>query len=183
MPIETLHLTDTHAHLASRAFAEEGELEAVIARARDAGVSRIISISSELDDSRRNTEIAALYDGVFATVGVHPTSVHEVTQEGWVEDLRGLSRFPKVVAIGEIGLDFFHPPHDGSPEPVWRARQESFFRAQLDLAIDLKLPVVIHQRNSADAVNEVMKEYADRVKAVFHCFNGTENEEIGRAHV
>ncbi len=166
-------LVDTHAHLASRAFAESGELDAVIARAADAGVTRILSIASELDDSRRNVEIAAAHDGVFATVGVHPTSVHEVTQEGWVDDLRGLSRRPKVQAIGEIGLDFYHPPQDGGPEDEWRARQERFFRAQLDLAVELDLPVVIHQRNSIEAVAEVMRDYAGKVTAVFHCYNGT----------
>ena len=78
-------LIDTHAHLASHAFEAEGELDAIIARASEAGVTRIISIGSELEDSARNVQIAAAHEGVFATVGVHPTSVHEVTQEGWVE--------------------------------------------------------------------------------------------------
>lgn len=176
MPESAIHLVDTHAHLASHAFAEPGDLPAVIDRAREAGVTRIVSISTELEDSLRNTEIAAAYEGVHAAVGVHPTSVHEVFQEGWIDDLRGLTRLPKVVAIGEIGLDYYHPPQDGSPEAVWRARQDRFFRAQLDLAIELDLPVVIHQRNSAAAVAEVMDGYAGRVRAVFHCFNGTPDE-------
>jgi TatD DNase family protein len=176
MPEPSLQLVDTHAHLASRAFAEGGELPSVIERAREAGVTRIVSISSELDDSRRNTGIAAAFDAVHATVGVHPTSVHEVTQEGWIDDLRGLARFPKVVAIGEIGLDYYHPPQDGSPEEIWRTRQDRFFRAQLDLSIELNLPVVIHQRNSAAAVAAVMDDYAGKVRAVFHCFSGTPDE-------
>ncbi|MCB1229457.1 MAG: TatD family hydrolase [Verrucomicrobiae bacterium] len=169
-------LIDTHAHLASHAFEAEGELDAIIARASEAGVTRIISIGSELEDSARNVQIAAAHEGVFATVGVHPTSVHEVTQEGWVEDLRGLTQLPKVQAIGEIGLDFYHPPQDGSPEDVWRARQDRFFRAQLDLAVELDLPVVIHQRESAEAVGEVLKDYIGKVTAVFHCFNGTPDQ-------
>lgn len=169
-------LVDTHAHLASHAFSAEGELRAVIERASEAGVTRIVSIGSELEDSQRNVEIAASYPGVFATVGVHPTSVHEVPQEGWVDDLRGLSRQPKVHAIGEIGLDFYHPPQDGGPEDAWRARQERFFRAQLDLAVERNLPVVIHQRDSFEAVAEVMRDYTGKVSAVFHCFNGTPNQ-------
>ncbi len=168
-----MHLVDTHAHLASPAFADEAELNAVIQRAADAGVSQIISIGSELEDSRRNIEIAAAHPGVHATVGVHPTSVHEVTREDWVDDLRGLTRQPKVVAIGEIGMDFFHPPQDGSPEDAWRARQELFFRAQLDLAVELSMPVVIHQRESAEAIERILSDYTGRVTAVFHCFNGT----------
>lgn len=171
-----MRLVDTHAHLASHAFQEDGELEAIISRAAEADVDRIISIGSELDDSQQNVEIASRFPGVFATVGVHPTSVHEVTKEGWVEDLRGLSQQPKVQAIGEIGLDFYHPPQDGSPEETWRARQDHFFRSQLDLAVELDLPVVIHQRNSAEAVAEVMKDYIGKVTAVFHCFNGTPDQ-------
>lgn len=171
-----IHLVDTHAHLASQAFAEPGDLDGILARAREAGVTRIVSISSDWEDSQRNTAIAAAHEGVFAAIGVHPTSVHEVTQPGWIDDLRGLSRKPKVVAIGEIGLDYYHPPQDGSPEEVWRARQDHFFRSQLDLAIELGLPVVIHQRASAQAVAAVMEPYAGRVTAVFHCFNGTPAE-------
>ena len=77
-------LIDTHAHLASQVFREPGELPALLDRAFEAGVTRIISIASDLEDSHRNTEIASEYGGVFATVGVHPTSVHEVTQQGWI---------------------------------------------------------------------------------------------------
>lgn len=175
--------TDTHAHLASRQF--EGELGEIVARATDAGVTRIVTIGTDLEDSRRNVEIAETFDGVFATVGVHPTSVHRVTQRGYIEELTGLTRRPRVVAIGEIGLDYFHSPRDGSPEEEWRALQEKFFREQLDLAARLDLPVVIHQRNSAEAVNQVLAEYAGRVTAVLHCFSGSAEEAqslIGQGH-
>lgn len=175
MPAAPL-LVDTHAHLASRVFAPPGELDAILRRAGEAGVTRIVSIGSDLEDSRRNAAIASAHEGVFATVGVHPTSVHEVTEEGWIDELRGLTRLPKVVAIGEIGLDFYHPPQDGSPEAVWRERQDRFFRSQLDLAAELGLPVVIHQRNSSEAVAAVMADYHGRVTAVYHCFNGTAAE-------
>ena len=165
-------LVDTHAHLASAAFEASGELEGLLQRAEEAGVTRVITIGSELEDSRRNLDIAARFPAVSPTVGVHPTSVHEVTESDWIEILRSLAREPGVVAIGEIGMDFFHPPQDGSPEADWHARQESFFRAQLDLAIELDLPVVIHQRDSIEAIRRILADYTGRVTAVFHCFNG-----------
>jgi len=169
-----MKLIDTHAHLASSRF--QGELSEIVSRAKEAGVSRIITIGSDLADSRRNLEIADEFDGVFASVGVHPTSVHEITQQGYLEELTGFARHPKVIAIGEIGLDFYHPPRDGSPEEEWRALQEKFFREQLDLAVELDLPVVIHQRNSAEAVNKVLGEYEGRITAVLHCFSGSTEE-------
>lgn len=165
-------LVDTHAHLASSAFEAPGELEEILQRAGEAGVTRVITIGSELEDSRRNLDIAARFPSVSPTVGVHPTSVHEVTDSDWIDQLRSLALQPGVVAIGEIGMDFFHPPQDGSPEVEWRTRQETFFRAQLDLAIELDLPVVIHQRDSVEAIRAILADYTGRVSAVFHCFNG-----------
>lgn len=165
-------LVDTHAHLASSVFAEEEEVAAVVQRAMEADVSRIVTIGSDLEDSRRNLELSRQFPGVHPTVGVHPTSVHEVTQPDWQDQLRTMATEPGVVAIGEIGMDFFHPPQDGSSEEDWHARQETFFRAQLDLAIELSLPVVIHQRNSVDAIRRILTDYPDGPTAVFHCFNG-----------
>ena len=165
-------LVDTHAHLASPVFAEGEEIESLVRRAGEAGVSRIVSIGSDLEDSRRNRELSARFPEVFATVGVHPTSVHEVTDSDWLDQLRTLATQPRVVAIGEIGMDFYHPPQDGSSEADWHARQESFFRAQLDLALELSLPVVIHQRNSVEAIRRILADYPDGPPAVFHCFNG-----------
>jgi len=164
-------LIDTHAHLAASQFTDD--LPAVIDRAAEAGVTRIITIGSDLEDSARNLEIAEEFSGVYAAVGVHPTSVHEVTESDWVDRLRNMAAHSKVVAIGEIGLDFFHPPRDGSSNDEWRARQERFFRAQLDLAEELALPTVIHQRECIEEVGTVLADYAGRVRSVVHCFTGT----------
>jgi len=170
-------LIDTHAHLASRQFSDD--LPDVIQRATEVGVTRIISIGTDLEDSRRNLEIADQFDTVFATVGVHPTSIHEITDDNWLEQIREWTKHSKVVAIGEIGLDYFHPPKDDSSTSVWRDQQEQFFRAQLDLAAELQLPVVIHQRDKngenhcrADLL-KIISDYENRVQAVFHCFTGS----------
>ena len=164
-------LVDTHAHLAASQFRDD--LAEVISRATDAGVTRIITIGSDLEDSARNLEIADEFPGVFAAVGVHPTSVHEVTDSDWIDQIREMARHPKVVAIGEIGLDFFHAPRDGSSDEDWRARQDKFFRTQLELAAELEMPAVIHQRECIDEVGTVLADYSGRVQAVVHCFTGT----------
>ncbi|MCB1237293.1 MAG: TatD family hydrolase, partial [Verrucomicrobiae bacterium] len=146
--------------------------EEIVARAAAAGVRRIVSIGSDLEDSARNVALASEFPGVLAAVGVHPTSVHEVDEDTYLDALRFLAAEPKVVAIGEIGLDFYHPPQDGSPVEVWRTRQERFFRAQLELAESMGLPAVIHQRECAAEVDAVLRDYDGRVRVVLHCFNG-----------
>ncbi len=168
-----MELIDTHAHLASGRL--RGETAEVLRRAEEAEVRRIVTIGTETRDSAENVELAANHEAVFATVGVHPTSIHEVG-ENWADEVRNLAAKPKVVAIGEIGLDFHHPPQDGSDVADWRERQARFFREQLDLAIELGLPVVIHQRESSAEVLAVMREYSGRVRAVFHCFVGSISE-------
>ncbi len=170
-------LIDTHAHLASSQFRDD--LPEVIQRAVEAGVTRIISIGTDLEDSQRNIEICEQFDNVYAAVGIHPTSIHEISDESWLQKIREWTQHAKVVAIGEIGLDYFHPPRDGSPLTVWRDQQITFFRAQLDLAAELQLPVVIHQRDKNGATDcqtdllEIISDYENRIQAVFHCFTGT----------
>ncbi len=168
-----MDLIDTHAHLASRQLV--GETGSLLHRCREAGVTQIVSIGTEPEDSARNVELAAENECVYATVGVHPCSVHEVGED-WLERLRQLSLSPKVVGLGEMGLDYYHPPQDGSEPEQWRALQATFFEAQLALAIERQLPVVIHQRESSADVLAIMKGVAGRVKAVFHCFVGTREE-------
>ncbi|MFK5921946.1 MAG: TatD family hydrolase [Verrucomicrobiota bacterium] len=170
-------LIDTHAHLASQQLCDD--LPAVIKRANAAGVTRIISIGTDLEDSQQNIKIAEQFDQVYATVGIHPTSVHEITQDDWLQQIRTWLEHPKVLAIGEIGLDYFHPPRDGSSPATWRELQKKFFIAQLDLAAELQLPVVIHQRDKngesecRDDLLKIISDYQGRVQAVFHCFIGS----------
>ena len=168
-----LFLTDTHAHLASSKF--EGILDEVVARAHERNVRRIVSISCDIEDSRRNLSLAKVYPCVFPTVGIHPTYVHEITRLDWLVEMRDLASDPSVAAIGEIGLDYFHPPQDGSPVAEWHRKQRDIFENLLQLALDLRLPVVIHQRESGRDVMEVLRQFPG-VTAVLHCFTGTADE-------
>lgn len=170
-------LTDTHAHLASQGFSDD--LFEVIQRAGEKGVQRIVTISCDAEDSKLNLEIAGKYPSVLPAVGIHPLYIEGISGDSWIEELRGLASLPQVVAIGEIGLDYFHPPRDGSPEKEWRRKQRDVFEHLLQLALDLKLPAVIHQRQSANDVADVLAGFPG-VKAVLHCFSGT-SEEAARA--
>jgi len=189
-------LIETHAHLDYPDFAPD--LEAVIARAAEAGVTRIISIGTGLESSRRAVALAERFTNVFAVIGIHPTNV---TEEGldFLPALTELARHPKVVAIGETGIDYHHVPEELQPakvaavdsallaqsgddqermiaEGAWKSAQADAFRMQLDLAADLGLNVVIHQRSAWEDTLEILKDYTGRVRGVFHCFGGTPEE-------
>lgn len=158
-----VHLIDTHAHLNDSKFADD--IDDAIARAIDAGVERIIVPGYDLDSSRAAVDLAARYESVYATVGVHPhdaKSYDSQTEQAILELSRGL----KVLAIGEIGLDFHY---DFSPRP----QQMEAFEAQIDLAWRLGLPIVVHSRESNPEVLQVLKgRSANIVGGVFHCFSG-----------
>ena len=106
-----LFLTDTHAHLASKRFA--GQVSEVIARAAAAGVERIVTISCDVEDSLTNLSLARTYPGVYSTAGIHQSYVHEIERDTWFADISRIASEPEVVAIGEIGMDYYHPPGDG----------------------------------------------------------------------
>jgi TatD DNase family protein len=176
-------LVDTHAHLASRKFAED--VPEIIARARAAGVGRVICVGTTLEDAPRVLEIADAFEEVFATVGVHPCDADTVRDGAFIGELRRLAQHPKVVGIGEIGLDYFHKPPDGFTLDSWKAQQASVLRAQLELAAELGLNVVLHNRESfADLCAQVIP-FQGRLRAVFHCFTGTIEDAtplIGQGH-
>jgi TatD DNase family protein len=170
---------DTHAHLTSREF--EADRAEVIARAADAGVTFIVNPATTLDDSRRAVELAHKQEGVYACVGVHPHEAGGVDEEV-LNKVEELCRQPKVVAIGEIGLDFHY---DIAPRDI----QERVFRAQLGIAARNNLPVVIHTRDATEETVRIVREAlagfpawraqsaspSDRFPAprgVFHCFPG-----------
>jgi len=190
LPVEaTDSFTDTHAHLASKRF--RGGVDAVVTRALEAGVGRIHSISCDLEDAATNLGFADQFPSVSPSLGVHPLYVHEPDprpgEDGraWLSSLEGLAALPGVAAIGEIGLDYYHPPQDGSPEHEWRRRQREAFEAQLDLAARLGLPAVVHQRESTSDVTEVLRSFP-KVRAVLHCFSGSLGEAetfLGMGHL
>jgi TatD DNase family protein len=155
-----MQLVDSHAHLDSYKY--NGDRDAVIKRARKAGVSTILNIGANLDSSRAAIALAEKHDFIYATVGVHPHNAKRVNAKV-IDQLRVLARHPKVVAIGEIGLDYYR---DLSPRPA----QRKAFTDQLALATELELPVVIHSRDAHDDVLEALQEW-DGV-GVLHSYAG-----------
>lgn len=184
-------LTDTHAHLDYSDF--QPDLDAVIAAAREAGVTRIITIGTGVESSRRAVALAERYENVYAVVGLHPTNVEEETGD-WLSVIRGLASHPKVAAIGETGLDYHRLPSEqlaSAPgvsalqaemtqdteaaivDGAYKAAQAEAFAAQLDLAAELGLNVVIHQRDAWDDTVAMLAPYTGKVRGVFHCFGNT----------
>lgn len=156
-------LIDTHCHLDMSAYG--ADFEAMLARAEEAGISRIISVGIDLISSRRAIELAEQHQGIHATVGVHPHNVAELGEDDYAE-LRGLCGHPKVVAYGEIGLDYVK-----NYAPV--ALQKEHFARQVALAKELGLPLVVHDREAHDEIMEML-EAAGPFPAggVMHCFSG-----------
>ena len=162
---------DTHAHLTWKDF--EGEIDAIVARARAAGISKIVTIGTNVESSRRAIQIAEAYDNVFAAVGWHPGDAEEAPAN-FCEELRKLAQHPKVVAIGETGLDHYRLPGKSGAAPEQDAaikkRQVEVFEEQLNLAVELNLNCVIHTRESFADTVEIVRRYAGKVRTVFHCF-------------
>lgn len=159
-------LIDTHAHLNDSKFASD--IDEVVARANAAGVDKIIVCGYDVESSQAAVELAGRFDCVFATVGVHPHDAksYDSTTEAAIVELSGAE---KVLAIGEIGLDYHY---DFSP----RDQQRAAFEAQIELACGLKMPIVVHSRESNDEALEVLARHAGNITAcVFHCFSGDED--------
>jgi TatD DNase family protein len=157
---------DTHAHLDFPDF--KGDLEAVVARAHANGIERIISIGTDLEGSKRAIAIAEQFPNVYAVVGWHPNHVNEAPDD-IRPSLRDLAKHPKVVAIGETGLDYHRPPESGFDS--LKTKQASIFSQQLEVAAELGLNCVIHQRDSFEDVIGQMKPFQGKVRGVFHCFS------------
>lgn len=164
-------LIDTHCHIASRQF--DNDRDDVLQRARDAGVQRIIAPATDLDDCAKLTAICDQHADVFMAAGIHPCDAHTVHGDGWIAKLREFASHAKVVAIGEIGLDYFHAPPDGFDAESWKAHQAHVLRAQLELATELGLNVILHNRESWDDLVAIVTPYSGRLRAVFHCYTGT----------
>lgn len=157
-------LIDTHAHLNVEAFDEDRE--EVIQRALDAGVTRIVNVGYNRETIPSSLELAEKYEFIYSTVGWHPQDAINMQEEDldWIEKL---CAHPKVVAIGEIGLDYYW---DTSPKEV----QHQVFREQIRLAKRLKLPIIIHNRDAhADVVRLLKEENAAEVGGIMHCFSGS----------
>lgn len=176
-------LIDTHAHLDFPDF--EQDLDAVISRARAAGVTRIITIGTGLETSARAVALTEKYPGVvFAAVGIHPNHAHEERPD-FAGPLRDLAKHPNVVAIGEIGIDHHYLPEAEAARAEVLERQTDAYRIQLELAVELGFNVVIHQRDAWEPVLAGVHPFHGKLHGVWHCFGGTPaqmNRLIGHGH-
>ena len=154
---------DTHAHYDDAAF--DGDRDALLASMPENGVGCIVDPGCDLPSSRRALELAHAYPHVYAAVGYHPENCAPYLPEH-LEELRAMARDPKTVAIGEIGLDYFWP------ENPPREHQQAVFRAQLALAEELDLPVIVHDREAHGDSLAIVREFP-RVRGVFHCYSGS----------
>jgi len=154
-------IIDTHAHLNNKDFS--GDLSQVIDRAKAAGVEYIVNIGYDLRSSHRAVELAEKYDCCYAAVGVHPHDAKTLDQEVF-QHLGELAKNPKVVAVGEMGLDFHR---NLSPRDI----QIEAFKKQLDWAETLNLPVVVHDREAHQETMDILKDHPE-LKVVLHCFAG-----------
>jgi TatD DNase family protein len=156
-------LIDSHAHLDSGKF--ESDRAATIQRAEENGISHILTIGCDLDSSAKSVAIAAQFPQVYAAVGVHPHAAEEINTAG-IERLEQLLAQPKVVALGEIGLDYFR---DRSPRDI----QREAFRRQIRLARQVNKPIIVHDRDAHDEVLQILiEEDGAQVGGVLHCFSG-----------
>jgi TatD DNase family protein len=164
---------DTHAHLHLPDFSRD--LPDVLQRARDAGVTRIITIGTDLETSRCSIELAAAHPGVFAAVGWHPSEAH-LAPDDLRPALREMAAHPRVVALGETGLDYYWLPSRGNKQAgsadddAHKKRQAELFTQHLEIAAETGLGVVVHQRDAFEDAMTLLRPWADRVRIVFHCF-------------
>ncbi|MBE0536906.1 MAG: TatD family hydrolase [Phycisphaerae bacterium] len=159
-----MELIDTHAHLTFDELA--ADLPAVLQRSSEAGVTQWITIGTDPENNRKAAALAQRHENMFAAVGFHPHYAKDIT-EADIQAMRQLAREEKVVAIGEVGLDF----HYNFSE---QDAQSRIFREQLTLAADLGLPVVVHCRNAFDEVVAILDAFAGALRhVVFHCYSGT----------
>src|SRR5437870_6093339 len=201
-------LVETHAHLDYPDFAPD--FDDVLRRANEAGVTRILTIGTSIASSQRAIELAERYSNVFAVIGVHPTYIEEAGDDV-ITPLRELAKSSRVVAIGEQGLDYHSLPSKATAKDkkvqvfanalqgeteeqidasigdgAYKSNQAILFEQQLDLAVELGLNVVIHQRDAWEDTLEMMRPYTDKLRGVFHCFGGSReqaNEVIDLDHL
>jgi len=154
-------LFDSHVHLDDSRFDEDRE--ELISSLSENGIDYVVNIGADLPTSRNSIELSEKYSFVYATVGVHPHEVKSMTEDDIIL-LRELSRHDKVVAIGEIGLDYYY---DNSP----RELQKKWFIRQIELANECSLPIVIHSRDAVQDTYEILKQHNQSSRVLIHCFS------------
>ncbi len=151
-------MIDTHCHINMKDY--DQDIDQVILEAKQAGVEKLLVIGMDTYHNQRAIELAEKYSGLYATVGLHPVDVNEGTLEG----IEPLFSHPKVVAVGECGLDFYHTTDN-------KDLQIEMFIKQIELSIEYDLPLVVHTRNSFTETYNCLLPYKGKVRGVFHCFS------------
>jgi len=155
-------LFDSHAHLDDEKF--DIDRETVIESLKCEGLSYVVNIGADMESSRKSVELAKKYDFIYAAVGVHPHEAAQMTDAD-LEELEELSKYDKVVAIGEIGLDYHYDDTDEEAQKLW-------FKKQLELSKKLNLPFIVHDRDAHADTLEIIKEVG-YYNGVMHCFSGS----------
>lgn len=167
-------MIDVHCHLNFHKF--EDDYDEVIQRALEKGVTRIINTGTKIDSSRHAIDLADKYDELYAIVGIHPHHADKLELEkDWIEQLETMTNHPKVVGIGECGMDFYSYASNGIVDPKL---QQEVFEAQIEIAYTAGLPLQIHNRQAGEKVIEILRYYKNQllpVPGMFHCFAGSED--------
>lgn len=162
-------MIDTHCHLNFHAF--DKDYDAVIKRANAKGVEIIINTGTSIESSTKAVELAQKYENLYAIVGIHPHHADKV-ENGWDKEIDKLSKMPKVVGIGEIGMDYYSYKSNGITDPK---QQRKIFERQIEIAIENKLPLQIHGRHAGKDILEIVSQYKNQFlesPGMFHCFAG-----------
>lgn len=163
---------DTHAHYDDEAF--DKDRDELLKSMNEAGVAFIVNVGASIDSTRKALELAGKYSFLYAAIGVHPSETKGMTKDdlSWLKEK---TADPKVVAIGEIGLDYYWPDPD-------KAIQKKWFEEQLQLASETGLPIIVHSRDAAQDTLEILKGWQkEKIKGVIHCFSYT--KEIAREYL
>lgn len=161
-----MKFVDTHSHLNDEKFSED--LEEVVSRAKNFGVEKIINFGDTLENSVRVIELAKNFSGMFAGVGIHPSEIENFDENNSCEKIFELAKEKKVVAIGEIGLDYYWEKNFEV-----RLKQQKTFIQQLDIARQLNLPVCIHERDAHGDALKILKSEGKNLRGVLHCYSGS----------
>ena len=157
-----IKLTDTHAHYDDEAF--EADRDRLLRRLFSETVGKIITVGCALDRGRKTLELAEKYEGIYGAVGIHPEDIYDLP-ENYLEQIEKLAQNPKIVSIGEMGLDYHYENYD-------REKQIQIFTDQLRLADRLSMPVIIHSRDATEDTMRILRSEKPK-KAVMHCFSGS----------
>jgi len=158
-----MRMIDVHGHITRDCF---DDVDEVLKRAKDAGVNQMICSAFNLSSSQEAVSLSNKFDCVYANVGFHPENTDEIDDSSW-EELQNLAKEAKVVAVGEIGLDYHREGFD-------KILQQEYFIKQIKLANSLKKPIVVHSRDSMGDTIEILKKYPPVKESLIHCFSGSD---------